>query len=126
METLLFSHGDGLWMTWIEESEAGHQVLAAYYEDAWTEPVVVAEGADFFVNWADFPSVYAAGDTLMVHYLQRGDQGGYDYGVRVKWSTDRGRTWSAAWTPHEDDTPTEHGFVSFFSMKLEQKNIPGC
>jgi hypothetical protein len=75
----------------------------------------VTERDDFFVNWADFPSVTAlgpAGERWVAHWLQRGPAGGYDYGVRLAESADRGASWSPAWTPHEDGTPTEHGFVS--------------
>ncbi|MGI9627456.1 MAG: sialidase family protein [Longimicrobiales bacterium] len=114
-EPFLASAGGGLWMTWIEKEGAHHNVLAARFEDEWSEPIVVASGDDFFVNWADFPSIYAEGDTLIVHWLQRGSQGGYDYSVRMSWSLDAGNTWSDPWTPHEDGTPTEHGFVSIFS-----------
>jgi hypothetical protein len=32
-------------------------------------------------------------------------------------SADRGLTWSEPWTPHEDGTPTEHGFVSVFPQE---------
>jgi hypothetical protein len=75
----------------------------------------VTQRGDFFVNWADFPSVTPvgpAGERWVAHWLQRGPEGGYDYGVRLAESHDRGGSWSEAWTPHEDATPTEHGFVS--------------
>ncbi len=75
----------------------------------------VTDGDDFFVNWADFPSVTAVGREgagWVAHWLQRGPTGGYDYAVRLARSDDRGATWTEPWTPHEDGTPTEHGFVS--------------
>ena len=73
----------------------------------------IVRGSDFFVNWADFPSITRLpSGRLVAHWLQRGDDGGYDYGVRVATSTDEGTTWDAPWTPHVDGTPTEHGFVS--------------
>jgi hypothetical protein len=75
--------------------------------------VTVAEGDDFFVNWADVPSVDSVGDALWAHWLVRGPAGGYDYGIRVAHTTDGGETWSEPRIPHYDDTPTEHGFVSF-------------
>jgi len=77
----------------------------------------VARSAQFFVNWADFPSVTAIGEGEWVaHWLQRGPQGGYDYGIRIASSTDRGESWAPAWTPHEDGTATEHGFVSLVPL----------
>lgn len=114
-EPFLASDGDGVWMSWIEPAAAGHRVAAAYYDGEWGPATTVAEGDDFFVNWADFPSVQPLGGRLVAHWLQRGGQGTYDYGVRVAWSADGGATWSEPWTPHGDDTPTEHGFVSFFA-----------
>ena len=105
----------GVWMSWTEPWSGGHRVAVSNYDGrAWSEPATVAAGDAFFVNWADFPSVHSFGDALVVHWLERGGQGTYDYGVRIAWSLDRGATWSAPWTPHDDDTPTEHGFVSFF------------
>jgi hypothetical protein len=38
------------------------------------------------------------------------------YDVRIAFSRDRGRTWSASVTPHHDGTQTEHGFASLFPM----------
>ena len=109
--------GDGVWMSWTEPSPAGHRVAVSFHDPQngeWGLARTVAEGDAFFVNWADFPSVRVFGDRLFAHWLWRGGQGTYDYGVRVAWSDDRGATWSRALTPHEDGTPTEHGFVSFF------------
>ena len=109
---------DGVWMSWTEPSPAGHRVAASFYdldEGRWGPRRTIAEGDGFFVNWADFPSVRVFGDRLFAHWLWRGGQGTYDYGVRVAWSDDGGSTWSRPVTPHEDGTPTEHGFVSFFA-----------
>ncbi|MCA9739220.1 MAG: exo-alpha-sialidase [Gemmatimonadetes bacterium] len=79
--------------------------------EAWGEPATVVESDRFFVNWADFPGVEVLADgRLVAHWLERGGQGTYDYAVRVARETDGG--WSEPWTPHEDRSPTEHGFVS--------------
>jgi hypothetical protein len=37
--------------------------------------------------------------------------------VKVASSVDAGASWSEPWTPHEDGTPTEHGFVSLFPLE---------
>ena len=117
-EPFLASDGTGVWMSWVEPVPGGHRVLVAYYDGGeWGPPKMVAEGDDFFVNWADFPSVQRLGGRLVAHWLQRGGRGTYDYGVRIAWSEDDGTTWSQPWTPHDDGTPTEHGFVSFFATE---------
>ena len=114
-EPFLSSSGDTVLLSWLERSASGtHELRLARLEASeWSAPTVVAAGDAFFVNWADFPSVSAAPDgSLWAHWLERGPGGGYDYGIRVVRSTDGGATWSQPWTPHEDATPTEHGFVS--------------
>lgn len=111
---------DGPILSWLERSaEGGHELrFAQVREGSWGEPLTIAHSDRFFVNWADFPSVSEAPDgSLYAHWLARGEAGGYDYGVRVARSTDRGATWGDPWTLHEDDSPTEHGFVSTVSYE---------
>lgn len=106
----------GVWMSWIEPYGDRRRVAASFFaaDAGWSAPATVAESDAFFVNWADFPSVRPAGDALVAHWLERQGAGVYDYGVRMAWSLDGGRSWSEPWTPHGDDTPTEHGFVAVF------------
>lgn len=77
----------------------------------------VSHGCDWFVNWADFPSVAIAenGDWL-TFWLQKSGEGTYAYDIRLVRSRDEGRTWSAPITPHRDRTETEHGFVSMLPV----------
>jgi len=107
--------GGVIHLSWLERGgEGAHDLRFARYQgDSWGEPVLVASGDRFFVNWADFPSLVQGPDgALWAHWLERGEVGGYDYGVRVARSADGGATWSAPWTPHDDTSPTEHGFVT--------------
>jgi hypothetical protein len=77
----------------------------------------VASGDDWFVNWADVPSVIRLDDgTLVGHWLQKSGPGTYAYDVRLSYSTDDGATWAESFTPHHDGTQTEHGFASLFEM----------
>ena len=77
----------------------------------------VASGANWFVNWADVPSVIPLQhESMAAHWLQKSAASTYAYDVRVSFSRDRGRTWSASVTPHHDGTQTEHGFASLFPM----------
>lgn len=80
-------------------------------------PRDVARGCDWFVNWADFPSIAIAdnGD-WWTYYLQKSGASTYAYDIRLVRSEDEGRSWSAPITPHDDRTPTEHGFVSMVPM----------
>ncbi len=76
----------------------------------------IAEGAGWFVNWADFPSLIALPDRLAGGTLAGEDGSGtYAYDVNVARSGDGGKTWSEPLVPHRDGTQTEHGFVSLFA-----------
>lgn len=105
-------------MSWLEPlaTGQGHALKVASLEgSSWSRPETVRSGRDFFVNWADFPSVLSLGDSrLVAHWLQRTGTATYAYGVRLAFSRDDGRTWSAPVTPHTDSSNTEHGFVSLW------------
>jgi hypothetical protein len=103
-------------LSWLEPDGAGvvlrHTTLDG---DSWREPRTVTRGEDWFVNWADFPSVVPIhGARWAAHWLVRQPAGGYAYDVAIAVSEDAGLTWTAPVTPHDDGTPTEHGFVSLF------------
>jgi len=74
-----------------------------------------AEGARVVWNGVAFPPSSGTRSGLMVaHWLERGGQSRAAYNVRLRTSSDAGRTWTDAVSPHRDATETEHGFVSFF------------
>jgi hypothetical protein len=108
----------GALISWIER--AGPKATLKFARRAgagWSEPRIVASGDDWFVNWADVPSVVALADnSLAAHWLQKSGPGTYAYDVKLSFSQDDGKTWSAPVTPHSDGTKTEHGFASLFQM----------
>ncbi len=102
-------------LSWLEPLPAGGKALrfARWEGDRWSEPRTIVEGDDLLANWADTPSMSAAGgDRLAAAWpaLQREGSEGYD--VRVALSSDGGMTWGPAITPHRDGTETEHDFAS--------------
>jgi len=104
-------------MSWLEPSGDGVALKWSQMEDTkWSDPVTVASGSNWFVNWADFPSVEPInGDLWAAHWLVKRAGGTYAYDVAISISEDGGQSWSDPLNPHEDGTPTEHGFVSLFS-----------
>jgi hypothetical protein len=107
-----------VYLTWIERlAEGGHALRFAVLEDGgWTAARTIATGDDWFVNWADFPSLAPLPDgRLAAHWLQKSGAGTYAYDVRIALSADAGATWSAPLTPHRDGTQTEHGFASMWA-----------
>ena len=108
---------DGLlYLSWLEPADSAHALKFATFDGSeWSAPRTIREGRDFFVNWADFPSIKVLEDgRLAAHWLQRTGTGTYAYGVRVAQSADGGSTWSEALIPHRDSSDTEHGFVTLW------------
>ena len=108
-----------VYMSWLEPADSGHALRFAVLDGTrWSAPRTIRAGRNFFVNWADFPSIEVlAGNRLAAHWLQRNGTGTYAYGVRVSQSADGGKTWSTPVTPHRDSSQTEHGFVAMWSEK---------
>ena len=110
--------GDGsVLLSWIEKlTPEKHRVRAARLRDgAWEPAITIVEDAQLFANWADVPSVSAQDGLLFAHWLEKSGKGTYAYHVKLRVSSDNGRTWSAPSTAHSDRSETEHGFVSFFA-----------
>lgn len=111
----LHAADDGtVWMSWVEPvGDEEHALRYASFEDAgWSTPETVASGTDWFVNWADVPSVRPLPDGRHAgHYLVSNGPGVFAYGVRIAQTSEDG-TWQDAIRPHRDASETEHGFVS--------------
>lgn len=109
----------GVLLSWIERK--GPQATLRFAErtaSGWTAARDVASGTNWFVNWADVPSVMRLPDgTLVAHWLQKSGPDTYAYDVRLSRSSDDGTTWSESFLPHSDGTKTEHGFASLFPFK---------
>ena len=82
---------------------------------AWQPAVTIAEGAQFFANWADVPSVSEQKGLLFAHWLEKSGQGTYAYHVKLRVSRDNGATWGEPTVAHTDRSATEHGFAAFFT-----------
>jgi hypothetical protein len=103
-------------VSWLQPAGGNrHELRYATLNDgqAWGDVGTVAAGDDWFVNWADFPSMIVLKDgALVAHWLVKSGSDGHAYDINISRSTDSGRTWSAPILPHRDGTKTEHGFVS--------------
>ena len=106
-------------LSWVEQVGDGRYALLFATRDAskWSKAGTVAEGPNWFINWADFPSVIALADgSLAAHWLVKSGSGTYAYNVNVARSKDGGKTWGKPTVPHTDKTATEHGFVSLIPL----------
>ena len=120
---LTATRNGALVMSWLEPvtgSKSGktHALrFASYRNGKWSEARTIVARDDFFVNWADFPSIVEdAQGTLFVHWLQKSGSGTYSYDVHVASSRDAGKTWSRSRVLHTDGKQAEHGFVSLVPL----------
>jgi hypothetical protein len=106
-------------LSWVERLGEKRYALRASIrdQDRWSEALTVSEGDNWFVNWADFPSVVALKDgSLAAHWLVKSGAATYAYDVNISQSNDAGKSWNKPLVPHRDNTQTEHGFVSLIPL----------
>jgi hypothetical protein len=112
----LSASGNTLLLSWLEPVANTDRValrFARMTDGKWSAARTIVERNDFFVNWADFPSIVADGrGVLYTHWLQKTGQGTYAYDVRMTVSRDGGQTWDESFVLNRDGKQTEHGFVS--------------
>src|SRR5215204_4429093 len=108
---LSVASGGRVILSWVEKTGEKRYALRFASRDA------AAGGENWFVNWADFPSVVELSDgSLAAHWLVKSGASTYAYDVNVSRSADGGKSWSAPVVPHTDRTQTEHGFVSLLAL----------
>jgi hypothetical protein len=111
-------HGTA-YLSWIEPAGKDHLLrFSTLAGNQWSAPQTVARGGNWFVNWADKPSVAAMPNgTLAAHWLVNSGtkEGAYGYGIRVAFSKDRGTTWQDTFSAGTDNRTEYSGFVSFLA-----------
>lgn len=114
-EPYLFTDKTGkVYLSWIEkDSQSNTLKYSSFINEKWSEPIAIASGNDWFVNWADYPVIATDGsNNLVSHFLQKSEKGTYTYDVKLITSNDQGKSWSAPAILHDDGKKAEHGFVS--------------
>lgn len=114
-EPYLFTDKNGMvYLSWVtKEGPKSTLKYSILDNENWSEPVVIASGNDWFVNWADYPLIASdASSHLISHFLQKSENGKYTYDVKLTTSFDQGKTWSQPAILHDDGKKAEHGFVS--------------
>lgn len=111
----LFTANGRISLSWLEVVGEGHALRYATWDDGqWSDARTAARGDDWFANWADIPGVRPLADgRWLAWWLQKSGDATYAYDVQLAVSDD-GIEWRPIGSPHNDGTPTEHGFVSAF------------
>ncbi len=101
-----------------DDNEQDALVMHAIKKGEVSAPRTIASGNNWFVNWADIPSIVsldASGTNLMAHWLQMSAEGTYDYDIRCAISKNGGSSWAKSFVLHDDSISAEHGFVTMIS-----------
>lgn len=118
----LTSTNDQLYISWVEKDSTQTTLKYSKYQSgSWSNPEVIANGNDWFVNWADYPMISVNDKAMMANFLAKSSSGTYSYDVNLSIKNDS--SWSDAFIPHNDGTPTEHGFVSMIPMPNNQFQV---
>ena len=116
----------GLLVSWFEpvDSTTFGFLWSEFSNGNWSEKSLIYSSKDFFINWADFPSIFEVNEnTVVVHWPEMSAEGTYDYDVRISYSRDRGKTWEKPIIPHRDGKHAEHGFVSFYKNEKQDLGL---
>ncbi len=122
---LFVSETGDVYLSWVEylSDTTDALVYSKLANEQWTQAKTIASGSDWFVNWADFPSLVVSGKEnqyMAAHWLQKSADGTYDYDIHISQSFDGGNTWQKSFIPHRDSISAEHGFVSMLPISLEK------
>ena len=102
-------------LSWLEPQVFDYDLrFSTLTEGAWSQTKTLASGSDWFVNWADFPSVVPIREELWAAHWLVTQEDGFGYDVVLATSDDGGANWAEPIPLHLDGTPTEHGFVTLF------------
>ncbi len=107
-----------IYLSWVtQEASFARLSFARLTADGWTEPEVIREGNDWFVNWADFPGLSVNEGGIAAYWLQMSAEGTYDYDIQARFFDAGKNLWSEDSIIHKDGVSAEHGFVSMLPMQ---------
>ena len=111
----LFTDAKGIvHLSWVEKKgKTSTLFFSTMQQEAWSTPVAISKGNNWFVNWADYPVLASdANGNMLAHFLEKSDTAKFTYDVKITASADNGKTWSNVTVLHDDGKKAEHGFVS--------------
>ena len=128
----LVSYNGTLSLSWISSEQDNNASLhfSQLKNGKWIKPQKIADGSDWFVNWADFPAHAINEDLILTSYLKKSDSGTYTYDVLLNLRKLNGEKIKQDFLLNTDGIKAEHGFVSiipnnnkgFFITWLDGRN----
>ena len=128
----LVSSNGTLSLSWISSKRENKASLhfSQFKKGKWIKPQTIANGSDWFVNWADFPAHAINEDLIITSHLKKSDSGTYNYDVILNLKKLSGEKIKENFLLNTDGVKAEHGFVSivpnnnkgFFITWLDGRN----
>ena len=117
-ESFLFSTDKDLFISWTEQVlDSNFLYITKLENDSWINKRLITKGTDWFVNWADFPSISLneVSGSIFSFHLQKSSEETFSYDVNYHINSKD--TWNDMNKIHDDNTFSEHGFVSSIPYK---------
>jgi len=113
-----------LYLSWVTSISGVSKLYYSSFDDEkWSEADLIAQGDDWFVNWADFPFLAVNDNGMTAHWLQKTSPDTYDYDIKASFYNTENRRWRPGVTIHNDGVSAEHGFVSMLPMSDDRTFI---
>ncbi|MBM3762077.1 MAG: exo-alpha-sialidase [Acidobacteria bacterium] len=117
MPFLVSAPNGNIYLSYIDYLGAdGHALRFTTFDGKqWSRPETIAEGKNWFINWADFPSLAIEPDgNLLAHWLTRSTVGGkYGYGIRIARRNAATRQWTEIHGISLEEPKDYAGFLTF-------------
>ena len=117
-EPRLTASDRGVILSWVERAgSTAHLKFAERTSSGWSQPTTVASGDNWFLSYADPPTVQRRPDgTLVASWLISTNPSYEGSDLHVSYSGDNGKTWARPFMPHRDGTEQQHAFASLFEL----------
>ncbi|MFL0070742.1 hypothetical protein [Tenacibaculum maritimum] len=118
LPALFANDKEELFLSWVKKVDDSTSFLkySKLVNGAWKLPKGIVKGTNWFVNWADYPTIATNKGALLSHFLKKSAKDTYAYDIKLNISKN-GTDWDTGLTLHTDGTKTEHGFVSILPYK---------
>ena len=111
-----------VYLSWIEPAKAGRSSLrfAVRNNGDWHLLGTISEGANWFVNWADYPTLLPMREGVFAaHWLEKKGHSTYSYGIRLAQSAAGGASWKILFAPEVRQEGQYTGFASLVTLSRE-------